>query len=138
MDSWTVRLVDPTCGPDLWTRLMDPTRGPLKIRFFLRIGLVERPTCGPKLWTRIMDPTRSPDLFTPLVDPTRGALKTMSCSGLDSWIVRLVDPNRGPDSFTRLIHLTLGPDSWSLKNKQLFRIGLVDQRREGGVQLVEP
>ena len=43
-----------------------------------------------------------------------GALKERSLSGLASWT-----------------------DLWSLKNKELFWIGLVDHLRVGGVQLVD-
>ena len=69
LDSWIGPLVDPTCGPkfcgpDLFTRLVGPTCGP---KF-----------CGPDSFTTLVHLTRGPNLWT---------LKTMSCSGLDSWMV---------------------------------------------------
>ena len=45
------------------------------------------------------------DLTVPREASMRGALKTRICSGLDSWIVPM----------------------WSLKNKMVFRIGLMDR-----------
>ena len=42
-------------------------------------------------------------------------------------LTRLLDPNREPDSWTQLMDPICGPDSWSLKNKEFFRIGLVDR-----------
>ena len=66
--------MDPTCGPDSWTRIVDLT-------------------CGPNSWTRLVDPTHGPDLWTDswiqLVDPI--------CAP-DSW-TRLVDQTPGPDSW---------------------------------------
>ena len=48
-----------------------------------------------------------------------------------------MDPTCGLDLWTRLVDPTRGPNLWSLKNKELFRIGLVDRPRVGGVQLVD-
>ena len=99
----------PPSGPDLWS---------LKNKELFRIGLLDRPTPGPDSWTQIVDPTRSPDLFTRLVDPTRGALKNKQLI----WVGLVDRPTCGLNSFTRLVHPTCGTDSWSLKNKELFRI----------------
>ena len=44
----------------------------------------------------------------------RGALKVRNCSGLDLWT-----------------------DSWSLENKELFQIGLMDRSHVGGARLVD-
>ena len=54
----------------------------------------------------------------------------------DSW-TQLVGPNCGPELWTQLVHPTREPNLWSLKNKELFRIGLVDRPRVGGVRLVD-
>ena len=127
---------------------MDPTCGALKTISCSRLDSWIRhagEVLDPDWWTRIVDPTRSPKLFTRLGDPTCAVLKTSSGSALDSWIdnawevfdLDLWTQIVAPDSFTRLIRLTRGPDFCSLKNKQLLRIGLVDQPRVGGVRLVE-
>ena len=60
---------------------------------------------------------------TRLVDPTRGP---------NSW-TQLVDQNCGPNLWTQLVDPTRGLDLWSLKNKELFQIGLVERPRKGGV-----
>ena len=66
-------------------------------------------TCGPHLWTQLVDLARGPA----------------------SWI-RLVDPTCGFESWTFLVDPTRGPNSTSLKNKELFRIGLKDCPCGGG------
>ena len=48
-----------------------------------------------------------------------------------------VHPTCTPNSSTRLVHQTCPPDSWSLKNKELFQIALGDRARVGGVPLVD-
>ena len=52
--------------------------------------------------------------------------KTRSCSRLDSWIVH------GLEMLDWWIAPGLSP-----KNEELFRMGLVDRRRMGGVRLVD-
>ena len=47
----------------------------------------------------------------------------------------LVDPTRGPEQWNRMVHPTCSPDQWSLKNKELFRIELMNRPRKGGVDL---
>ena len=60
----------PTCSPDMFTRLMDPTRGAFKMR----------KCSGLDSWTvRLVDPTRGPELWTWLVHPTHGT---------DSWSLK--------------------------------------------------
>ena len=51
-------------------------------------------------------------------------------------------PTHGPDAWTRIVDQTCSLDlwtvpAWNLKNKELFRIGLVDRPRVGGVRLVD-
>ena len=98
---WSIlqtQFVNPTCGPNLWARLMDQICGHnlwiipawgLKNEEYFRNRLIDCPCVG---GVQLMD------------HPPRGALRTRSCSGLDLCIV----------------------PAWSLKNKELFRIGLVD------------
>ena len=94
----------------------------------------------PDLCTRLMDPTHGPDSWTLLVDPTCGALKMRSCSELDS-LIGLIDcpcvsgcSTHGPSPCGALNKSCSGLDSWtetwSLKNNELFQIGLVDQLME--------
>ena len=80
----------------------------LKNKEVFRIGLMDRPCVEPLKQGVVPDWTRELS--------THGALKTRRCSGLDSWIV----------------------PAWSLKNKEVFRIGLVDRPhvepyKKGGV-----
>ena len=91
--------MDPTRGPDSWTQLVDPTP-------------------GHDSWTQLADLIHGPNLWTRLFHPICGALKTMSGSGLDSWIVHSWE----------LFDLWIVP-AWTLKNKELFWIGLVDNPR---------
>ena len=78
--------MDPTCGPDSWTRLVDRTREP-----GLRTALAD-PTCGPnsrtRSWTQLVHATCAPDFCTRLMRS------------------RLVDPTHQPNSWTRLMGLT--------------------------------
>ena len=81
------------------------------------------PTCGPNLWTRLVDQTHGPDLWTWLIDPTHRP-------NLWTW---LMDLTHGPYLWTLFMDLTCGTHSWSLKNKELFRTGLIDGPWVGGV-----
>ena len=64
---------------------------------FFRIELVDCPRVEPQKQGVVPNWTHG--------SVTRGAIKTRRCSGLDSWIV----------------------SGWSLRNKELFQIGLVDR-----------
>ena len=68
--------------PQLWTQLVDLTR-------------------GPNSWTQLVDRTRWPKLWTQLVNPTCRALNINSCSGLD----RLMDPSILFSFLTQCYHL---------------------------------
>ena len=115
----------PTQGPNLH---IHPTRGPdsrnLQIKELFQIGLVYLGG-GP---SRLVDLNRWPNSFTLLIHPTHSS----------KWLSLLMDPTCGalkqgvvPDwtfgSSTRgRCFITHGPSLWSLKNKELFRIGLTD------------
>ena len=127
--------MDPTHRPELWNRIVHPTRSPYRSPDSARNSF---PDLSTKLFTRlgyrIVQPTHSPNRSPDLV--------TKSFTRLGHRIVHPTrSPNCSPNSVTelfnqfghRIVHMTRSPNLWSLKNKELFRIGPANRPCMGGV-----